>query len=332
MGAGWVAGVTRARALAAGRAGPGTARRLAAAPGLPDALRTLASTPYRRGLDVRAAVAEAQRGVSDALVWWLRVLAGWQPRPGALAVRLLASPFEIANTRRRLLALSGASDMSGVADTPGTSDTPGDTGTPPPAPYRLGALATAWPRLSRASSPSQLRAVLTASAWGDPGGASAAAVLTGMRLSAAARTAAAVPCAARWAAGEAALLVAREVFVTGLPLTRTAEHRAVPLLGAGALRAAAAGRFEEFRDRLPAGARWALEGTERPRDLWRAEARWWPRVERDGLALLERTRYDVAPVAGAVAVLGADAWRVRAGLECAGRGTGALEAFDELLG
>lgn len=308
MGTGWVAGVTRARAMAAGRAGPDTARALATATSLSDSLRVLASTPYRRGLDVEAEAAAAQRAVFDALVWQLRVLAGWQPRPGAAAVRLLASGFEIANTRNRLRALAGS---------------------PQPPPYRLGALSTAWPRLSRATSPAEVRAVLASSQWGDPGAETPAAVITGMRLSAAARTAANLPPAARWAAGDAALLVAREVYLMSRRLTGAATRDAVRLLGTAAVRAPS---FGDFRTRLSPAARWALAGVERPEDLWRAEARWWPTVERDALSMLSGARFDVSPVVGAAAVLSTDAWRVRAGLECAAHGGLAREVFDELVG
>ncbi|MEV0173550.1 V-type ATPase subunit [Streptomyces sp. NPDC050803] len=308
MGAGWVAGVTRAKAMAAGRAGPDTARRLAAAPGLPEAVRALAGTPYRRGLDTQAGPAEAQRAVSDALVWHLRVLAGWQPRPGAVAVRLLASGFEIENTRDLLRSL--------------TEDRP-------PAPYRLGALSTAWPRLSRATGAADVRAVLATSVWGDPGADTRGALITGMRLSAAARTAAHVPPAARWAAGEAALLVAREVHLTGGRLTPQAARDAARLLSTAAVRAAS---FADYRARLAPAARWALEGVERPEDLWRAEARWWPTVDQDGQSLLTGARFGLPSVVGAVAVLSVDAWRVRAGLGCAAHDGRAREAFDELLG
>ncbi|NUR86924.1 MAG: hypothetical protein HOY71_22820, partial [Nonomuraea sp.] len=255
--------------------------------------------------DVEAGITEAQRAVTETLLWQLRVLAGWQPRPGSAAVRLLASHFEIANTRGLLRAMEGA---------------------PQPPPYRLGALSTVWPRLSRTGTPAELRAELAASPWGDPGSESPAAVITAMRWSAAARTAANVPSAARWAAGEAALLWAREVFVTG---RRPDTRHAVRLLGTAAVRATA---FGEFRAGLPAAARWALADAGTPADLWRAEARWWTTLEHDGLRLLHEARFDMTPVVGAVAVLGTDAWRVRAGLECAEQGGRALEAFDELLG
>jgi hypothetical protein len=55
-------------------------------------------------------------------------------------------------------------------------------------------------------------------------------------------------------------------------------------------------------------------------------------VERDGFTLLRQPLTTSAPVVGAAAVLGADAWRVRAALEVAARGGSqdprALEAFD----
>lgn len=246
MGAGWVAGVTRARSMAAGRLGPDRARELADAATPTDALRALPGTSYRRALDAEPESAESGRAVLGALLWQLRVLAGWQPRPGVAAVRRLAAGFEIANTRDHLRALSGEQR---------------------PAPYRLGTLSTAWPRLARARSPGEVRAVLTASAWGDPGGESMPAVVTGMRLSADARMVADLPPAARWAAGDAALLVARETFLLGRGPTGRAAVHAERILGRSAVRAPSYG---DFRTRLPSVARWALEDTEHPADLWRA--------------------------------------------------------------
>ncbi|MEU6379868.1 hypothetical protein [Streptomyces sp. NPDC046909] len=307
MGAGWVAGVTRARSMAVGRLGPDGARALADAATLSDALRALAGTPYGRALDAEAGTAEAGRAVFGVLLWQLRVLAGWQPRLGVAAVRQLAAGFEIANTRDHLYVLSGE---------------------PRPAPYRLGALSTAWPRLAGARSPGEVRAVLTASGWGDPGGESAATVVTGMRLSADARLVTDLPPAARWAAGDAALLVARESFLLGRRLTGRAAGYAERILGRSAVRASS---YVDFRAHLPSVARWALEGAERPADLWRAEARWWLAVERDGLRMLHRARFDVSPVVGATAVLTVDAWRVRAALVAAAHEGRAREDFDDLL-
>jgi hypothetical protein len=168
-----------------------------------------------------------------------------------------------------------------------------------------------------------------ASPWGDPGVATPRAVQLGMRLSWLARVGDDVERAAPWAAGKAALLVARERFAAGRDLPAT-PARARALLGPGALAAAS---LAELARRLPARARWALEGVTDSDELWRAEARWWSRVERDGFALLGEgsgAGLGPAPVLGAVAVLAADAWRVRAALELAARGGQPLEVFDAL--
>jgi vacuolar-type H+-ATPase subunit C/Vma6 len=149
MGAGWVAGVTRARALRTRALGAERLREVAATGTLDDALRGLRTTAYGRDVTPDASTADAQRAVSAALLWHLRVLAGWQPREGAQAVRTLAAGFEMSNVQEHLRSLTGP-------------PLPG----PPRAPYRLGALATAWPRLSRARTPGEVRALLAASPWG----------------------------------------------------------------------------------------------------------------------------------------------------------------------
>ncbi|MDF3293287.1 hypothetical protein [Streptomyces silvisoli] len=307
MSAGWVAGVTRARAMLSRRVGASGARQVAAAEDLGEALRYLTATPYRKYLQAGGTLTDAQRAVMATLLWHLRVLAGWQPREGVAAVRLLAAGFEIANVEDHLRTL------------------PGEL---PPEPYRLGALATAWPRLARTGGPDELRAALTASAWGDPGGSSPAQVATGMRIAAASRTAAAVPSAARWAAGRAALLVARELFVGARELTEPTARRASRLLGPTAM---AARTFPEFRERLPHTARWAVRDVADADGLWRAETDWWTRIEQDGFELLRDSRFDASSVVGTVAVLSTDAWRVRAGLEMASRGGQPMEAFDALV-
>jgi hypothetical protein len=175
----------------------------------------------------------------------------------------------------------------------------------------------------------EVQEVLARSPWGDPGEASARAIHLGMRLSWASRVAANVPGARDWAAGAAAIVVAREVLVAGHRPTPGVARLADALLGPGwaqerTLRALAAA--------LPHSARWALAGVEGPEELWWAEARFWGRVARDGTALLARPVTSEAPIVGAAAVMGADAWRVRAALEVAARGgaghTSALEAFD----
>lgn len=310
MGAGWVAGVTRARAMVSRCLGVSGARDVAGAATLADALRYLAATPYRRDLDAEAGLAGAQRAISATLLWHLRVLAGWQPRAGTAMLRLLASGFETANVDDHARVLSGAEHLPAVR------------------PYRLGALATAWPRLSEAGSPAELRAALAGSMWGDPGADSAAAVAVGIRIAAAQRTAAAVPQAVYWAAGRLALLVGREVFLADRALTPPSARRAARVLGSEAVGAAS---FPDFVRRLPATARWVMDGIETPEDLWRGETRWWIRLQRDGRDLMRGSGLGSSPVVGAVALLSADAWRVRGALELAARGGGSLEALDVLV-
>lgn len=303
MGPGWVGAVTRARALITRSLGVSGASEVAAAATLGAALRQLAATPYRRYVTTDATLAQAQRAVSATLLWHLRVLAGWLPYTGADALRLLAAGFEVANAEQRLRSLSGGSA---------------------PQPYRLGSLATASRRIGQAAAPSELRAALTSSAWGDPGGDSPAAMATGMRISAAARTAERLPPARRWATGRAALLMGRELFVHGRPLTEPTARRASELLGRRAIEASS---FEEFRALLPRQARWPLDDVADAGELWRAEARWWTALEEDGVAMTHDRGYGLTPVVGAVAVLSVDAWRVRAALELAARGGGSLEVL-----
>ncbi|WP_258382440.1 hypothetical protein [Streptomyces sp. NTH33] len=203
MSAGWVAAVVRARALAARCPGRAGAREIAASTTLDDALHHLAGTPYGRYARATATLPGAQRSVTATLLWHLRVLAGWLPRGGARLLRPLASGFEIADVASRLPVRGG----------PGT-----DPEAAAWQPYRLGALETAWRSLERAATPAELRAALAASPWGDPGAETPWALITGMRMAAARRTAAAVPSTRRWAQGRAALLTARERFVHRRPL------------------------------------------------------------------------------------------------------------------
>ncbi|WP_327412401.1 hypothetical protein [Streptomyces sp. NBC_01233] len=304
MGAGWVAGVIRARALVSRCAGASAGRELAACATLGEALRSLATTPYGRGLHAESELADVQRAVSATLLWQLRVLAGWLPRAGADMLRPLSAGFEIANVEARLRSFSGA---------------------PEPAPYRLGTLGTAWRRLQHAGTPAELRSALASSLWGDPGADTPWAVLTTLRMAAADRVCVTVGPARHWAVGRAALLTAREHFVCGRPLPGPARKHAVRLLGS---RAVDATDFGDFRRHLPATAHWAADGVADPHELWRAEARWWQALADDGAGLLRSPRHGPAPVVGAVAVLSADAWRVRAGLELAARGGGSLEVLD----
>ncbi|WP_432826560.1 hypothetical protein [Dactylosporangium sp. CA-092794] len=297
MTAGYTAGAVRAHAMTRRRIGA-AARDVATRPGLAAALDALHDTPY--GHDVRPgqSLAEAQDAVAATLLWHLRVLAGWLPPGGAEPLRAAAGWFEIANVERRLRRLRGR---------------------PAGAAFRLGALATAWPRLAAAPDAAALRGELVASGWCGRDADTDRALMTGMRLTWARRTAA-LPEAGAWAAGGAALLVARERWLAGAE--RVPE---VPLIGP----AARAPSFEGYVAALPARAAWPFDGVDGPARLWLGEAAWWRRLDGDGRALLRRGGFGTGPVLGAVAVLAADAWRVRAALACAADG-GDPAAFDTI--
>ena len=305
MSAGWVAGSVRARALARRRLGAEETRRLASCSSLGDALRMLAATAYGANLRPSQPLAAAQHEIAGSVLWDLRVLAGWLPGEGLRLMRVLGAWFEMANVDELLQSMAR----------------------PAEAEYRLGALATAWPRLRQAASHSELRAALAASAWQDPGGDSAYAVRLGIRARWAARAAALGDPARTWAAGAVALLVASERFAAGRAVDPAVMGSALSLLGPAARQPAT---LEEMAAGLPARAGWVLAGIDAPADLWRAEQAWLARVERDGLRLLGTSGLDSGAVLGAVAVMACDAWRIRAALEIAARGGESLEAYDEL--
>lgn len=306
MTAAWVAGSVRARSMTRRRLGRTEVRRLAAEPSLDAALAVLAGTPY--GHDVRPGMtlARAQRAAYDALVWNVRVLGGWVPRGGADLLRVLLAPFEIADVTDHLRRLAGE-DV--------------------PAPYRLGSLATAWPRLAAAGDPAGLRRALATSAWGDPGGESPDDIVWAMRLSLADRAVAVAPEAAPWAAGAVALLLARGITLEHPRLTPGARLSAARVVGPAA---ASATTLTELAATLSRSAAWAIDGVVEGADLWRAECRWWARVESDAFALTRSPRPGPSVVLGGVALMAVDAWRVRAALEVAARADASQEAFDEV--
>jgi hypothetical protein len=304
MSAGWVGVCVRARAMTNRRLGMGGARGVAGATSLEHALTLLSRSAYGPGLGNTRDLAKAQRAVVDATLWNVRVLAGWAPRPGAAILRALVAVVEAANIRDHLRHLDGA-----VVEPP----------------YHLGGLSTAWPRVARATSLEEVRSVLTTSPWGDPSGGSPHDIALMLQTSLSDRIMAAVPAASAWAAGATALLVAREVVRDRHELPVAARRSAVRVVGDRALRA---GSLRELAGLVPAHARWALTGLHDPDDLWQAEGRWWARVERDGFALVRQPADGPEVMVGAVALLAADAWRVRAALELAARGGGSWEVWD----
>jgi len=296
MTAGWVAGAVRAKAMARRVLGAEAARQVAASRSLPEAQRMLQSTPFRDAAEAGLSLASAQHAVAATILWDLRVLAGWLPPDGVGLLRLLAGWFEIANVEELLQAQAGR---------------------PAEPEFQLGALATAWPRLSEARSAAELRRALAASAWGDPGGDTSRDIRLAMRANWAARAAASGDRARTWAT-TAAVVVLR----SGEPPAPVATGGRADAHG----RPSVAARLANLgRSRTSAAA------AEPATELWQAEADWWHRVEGEGRGLLRSSATDSGPVLGAVAVMAADARRVRAALASAARGGRALEDYDAVV-
>lgn len=308
MSVAWVAGSVRARTMTRRRLGRGAARGLAGSSSLEVAVARLMESPY--GHDVRPgqSLAEAQRAVVATVVWNLRVLAGWLPRDGVVMLRALLGAVEAANVSDHVQRLAGG---------------------PAPAPFAMGGLATAWPRLAATTSVAALRRMLAASTWGDPGGDTPREIAVTMRFALADRIMTDVPVAGAWASGAAALLLSREVVVGHQALSERTRLVASRVVGPAAVASAvAASSLRELCGALPAGSRWALAEVEDVSGLWQAEAGWWARIERDGHALCRHAGAGPEVLVGAVAMMAVDAWRVRAALELAARGGGPLEVFD----
>jgi len=285
--------------------GAGRTRALAAMGSLTDAQHALADTAYGRDISVGQPALDTDHAVSAALLWHLRVLAGWQPAQGAQAIRALAAGFEASNVVAHARRLAGA----------------------PARPYyMLGALATAWPRLSETSSLTQLRETLAQTVWGDPGSESPSDIALAVQIGWATRVARAVPEAWAWAHARLALTLARRRLLEQRELSEPVLLRARAVLGA----AAAANDLASFTDALATRVGWLFDGITDADGLWTAEARWWARVETDGLTVLGRGEFNRARTIGAVGVLGVDAWRCRAALAVASRGGGPMDVYDAL--
>jgi hypothetical protein len=246
----------------------------------------------------------AQHAVATTLLWHLRVLVGWGPA-AAGGLPALATGFEIANVAGHLESLAGR---------------------PAEPPYSLGSTATAWPRVAQARSAEEVRRVLAASAWGDPGAGDPASVRLALQLAWARRVLDGAPEARRWASAAAALVVAKALAAGALPLPGPGPERDARHVLGDQWKTATA--VEELAWRVPQSATWVLEGVEGPDELWRAEARWWGRVESEGTVLATRSVSGEASTVGVFGVLAADAWRVRAALETAARGGSMREEFD----
>jgi hypothetical protein len=291
----WVGASVRARLLLRRRVGHERAAQLARSPSLREALQGLAGTAYGRELEPGLDLESAQRAVAAANLLHLRLLSGWLPPGQAECRRSLAAWYELANVEDRLAYLRGGELRP---------------------PFVLGGLASAWPGASRTISPIELRGALARSAWGDPGGDTAADVHVGLRIAWARRVLAEVPELRDLAAGALVLFLARELFVTGRPV----EHLLRPRIAAVGSGWAHAQTFEELAESLPAHAGWVLEGLARSEELWLAEVRWWGRAEALGWDLVTRLRASRGEVTGAAVLLAVDAWRTASALAAAAAG------------
>ncbi|PPJ34382.1 hypothetical protein C5E45_01250 [Nocardia nova] len=305
MNIGWVAGDVRAVGLAQRRFGAAGARRLAEAGSLAAAQQMLLDHGFRHRIHVGADLAETEHVVSAAVLWHLRILAGWQPSAGFRLLRALAGGFETANIQGLASSLAG--------------------GEPTPA-YELGALGWAWEQLREAKTLTALREALRGSVWGDPGSARPADIADSAVLAWATRMGSVAGGARDWAAGVAALVVARRHVLQRSPLPGPALRSAALLLGSAAVDKE---ELPALVAVLPARARWVLDGLDTPSQLWRGEVRWWIRVETDGAHLLAGSRFGPDKPVGAFAVSIADVWRVRSALEVAA-GVAGIGARDEL--
>lgn len=303
MKADWVAASVRARAMARRRVGAGACRRLAGRSSIAAALRDLEGTGYAAPLDGVSGLEDAQRATADAVLWQMRVLAGWLPAGGTRLVRAAAAGFE----RENILTL--ARHLDGAPDRPE---------------HALGALATAWPRLRGSTTREELDAALRRSPWGDPGEGDPAELADVLRIGWLRELVAAAPQARPWVATAAALTVGRLVVVDGSRPSPRLRRLVRPLIGEVW---AKSGDLTDLRSALPVALRGVLDGIDRPQELWRAEVRAVATVEDDAFGLLRTAMPGPSVVLGAIAVLAVDAWRLRAALAAAEAGGGS-EVLD----
>lgn len=250
-------------------------------------------------------LAAAERAISSTLLWHLRVLAGWAPSAGHDRVRVLAAAFEIANIVGKLAQFAGW---------------------PVIAPYELGAFATAWPHVARASNPQDVRAALMTSVWGDPGGVDLPTIGAALTVAWVRRVAFGVPEAAPWAKMFGGLLLARMIAAGTPPAAGSANDRNLRMVIGG--RWTAATTLADLPSVLSKSASRVLNAGDTAETLWRAEVRAWKLLEKDALHFEREGNPGPKAVVSAAALLAVDGWRVRAALELAARGG---RATDEVL-
>jgi hypothetical protein len=278
-----VGGFVRGRGLLRHRCGREGAARLAACTSLGDALADLGEGPYGRDIRPGMTLDSAQHAVQSALLWHLRILAGWESPVRSGPVRVLAAGFEINNVVTHLAGLSP----------------PGRSTSAPSAYYSLGSFSTVWDAVRREASPEAVRRVLARSAWGDPGSVEPAGVLLALRLAWAKRVTVEVPEAASWARKAAGVLWSH-------------------LAAAGLEGQLGSSARQDLQRAL--GPQASSAGPPAPLSRpWTAEAEWWNDLEQDSRSMAAAGDAGTGCTVGVVGLLAADAWRTAAALGLAGR-------------
>ncbi|MBT1002545.1 hypothetical protein KIH31_08000 [Paenarthrobacter sp. DKR-5] len=305
MKADWVAASVRARSMAQRRSGAGTARAIAALPTLESAVAALHGSSYADRLSGTAGLGAAERAIQEAVLWQLRVLAGWLPASGTALARAAAGTFEIEN-------------ITGLARRLADGTLSGE-------PFQLGALATAWTRVREAASADELVSVLRTTAWGDVGTAQSGTLRDALTVSWARRLAAVAPSARPWCDAVCVLTAARALMVDSHLPSAPVLHHLRPVLGSAW---ESASTLAGFSDALPPSLRKVVLGIDSPQELWRAEARLRASVQAAGFRLLRASMPGPDVVLGAIAILSVDAWRLCAALAAAAAGAGGSEVLD----
>lgn len=287
------------------RVGAGGSYKIAAQQNLHEGLSLLTDTIYAKKLVGCTSLAEAERAIHETVLWQLRVLAGWMPATGTRLIRTAAGVYEIANILSLYRSLASGQPAIKFLD--------------------VGALATAWPQLREATSIAQLTQALRSSPWGDSASGDTAVSQDVLTLVWMRRLADVAAPARPWAEAVSAVTAARILFVENVAPSPRIIQVVLPLLGQSWLSAKS---FSELQEALPSSTRLLFAGITTPEDLWRAEARVWAQVERDGFRLLRNSLPGSEVVLGAIAILATDAWRVCAALAAASIGSGSSEVLN----
>lgn len=295
----WVAASVRARGMARGRLGPGGIHSVLTSPDRSSGLAVAAASMYSGAVEKdRGDPSGLEHEIGAAVLWRLRVLAGWMPPGGSRVLRGVAAYFERENILRHARALGQGQPR------------PDDSGD-----YVLDGLATCWPAASRTQNEAELRSVLAASPWGDPGATDVAGLADTLSLAAWRRLVAVAPATRSWARDAVVLLVARARVIENATPSDRQRALASPLIGRGW---SSASDLDALRASLVPSARRALEPAQEPDDLWLAEAALVARIDADATRMLRTDRPGPEVVLGAAAALMIDGWRLRAALTAVG--------------